>query len=127
MDLASVERRAIEAALKATKGNRLRAAALLGINRTTLYNKLRHYARRRPADAPRSAPGSRARMTRFLGLPGASVGDRQDGNRTVVSSIAVRGRPSAGGARPERGARSPQDRRPSPQPGSDSSVGPRNV
>ncbi|MGO8991828.1 MAG: helix-turn-helix domain-containing protein [Polyangiaceae bacterium] len=48
MDLASVERRAIEAALKATKGNRLRAAALLGINRTTLYNKLRHYARRRP-------------------------------------------------------------------------------
>ncbi|MGO8994928.1 MAG: helix-turn-helix domain-containing protein [Polyangiaceae bacterium] len=47
MDLASVERRAIQAALKATKGNRLRAAALLGINRATLYNKLREYERKR--------------------------------------------------------------------------------
>ncbi|HWL88739.1 MAG TPA: sigma 54-interacting transcriptional regulator [Polyangiaceae bacterium] len=36
-----IERRAIEAALRQTKGNRSKAAALLGINRTTLYNKMR--------------------------------------------------------------------------------------
>jgi DNA-binding NtrC family response regulator len=36
-----LEARAIEAALKATSGNRTRAAALLGINRVTLYKKLR--------------------------------------------------------------------------------------
>ena len=39
-DLATVERRAIEAALRDTEGNRTKAAALLGINRQTLYNKL---------------------------------------------------------------------------------------
>jgi DNA-binding NtrC family response regulator len=42
-DLGTVERRAIEAALRKMKGNRVRAAALLGINRTTLYNKLKEY------------------------------------------------------------------------------------
>jgi DNA-binding protein Fis len=36
-----LEERAIEAALRATGGNRARAAALLGINRVTLYKKLR--------------------------------------------------------------------------------------
>ncbi len=36
-----LEERAIEAALKATGGNRTKAAALLGINRATLYKKLR--------------------------------------------------------------------------------------
>ena len=36
-----LEERAIEAALRATGGNRTRAAALLGINRVTLYKKLR--------------------------------------------------------------------------------------
>jgi DNA-binding NtrC family response regulator len=43
LDLATVERRTIEAALRHTNGNRVRAATLLGINRTTLYNKLREY------------------------------------------------------------------------------------
>ena len=38
--LAWVERCAIEAALRETGGNRTRAAALLGIHRQTLYNKL---------------------------------------------------------------------------------------
>jgi two-component system response regulator HydG len=38
--LASLERRAIEAALCETGGNRTKAAALLGTNRQTLYNKL---------------------------------------------------------------------------------------
>ena len=41
MDLASLEALAIKAALRATGGNRTRAAALLGINRVTLYKKLR--------------------------------------------------------------------------------------
>jgi DNA-binding NtrC family response regulator len=39
--LAVLERRAIDASLRATKGNRLRAAELLGVSRQTLYNKLR--------------------------------------------------------------------------------------
>jgi two-component system response regulator HydG len=36
-----LEKKAIEAALEATEGNRNRAAAILGINRVTLYKKLR--------------------------------------------------------------------------------------
>lgn len=39
--LADVERRAIEAALTATGGNKARAATLLGIARSTLNEKLR--------------------------------------------------------------------------------------
>ncbi len=35
------ERRMIEKALEATGGNRTRAAALLGISRKTLFNKMR--------------------------------------------------------------------------------------
>jgi DNA-binding NtrC family response regulator len=42
-NLAWLERRAIQAALCATRGNRSRAAALLGINRQTLYNKLAEF------------------------------------------------------------------------------------
>jgi DNA-binding NtrC family response regulator len=41
LDLASLETRAIAAALRATGGNRTKAAAILGINRVTLYKKLR--------------------------------------------------------------------------------------
>ena len=40
VDLATLERRGIEAALHVTKGNRSKAAGLLGIPRSTLYNKL---------------------------------------------------------------------------------------
>jgi DNA-binding NtrC family response regulator len=39
-NLAWLEKKAIEAALRETKGNRTKTAALLGINRQTLYNKL---------------------------------------------------------------------------------------
>jgi len=41
MDLATLEQHAIQAALDHTGGNRTKAAALLGINRVTLYKKLR--------------------------------------------------------------------------------------
>jgi DNA-binding protein Fis len=40
-NLAWLEARAIDAALQATGGNQRRAAALLGINRVTLYKKLK--------------------------------------------------------------------------------------
>ncbi len=40
LDLESAERRIIEAALRHTGGNRVKAAVLLGISRQTLYNKL---------------------------------------------------------------------------------------
>ncbi len=43
LDMPTLERRAVEAALRATGGNRLRAAALLNVNRSTLYNKMREY------------------------------------------------------------------------------------
>jgi DNA-binding NtrC family response regulator len=43
--LALLERRAIDASLRATKGNRVRAAELLGVTRQTLYNKLRAHNR----------------------------------------------------------------------------------
>jgi DNA-binding NtrC family response regulator len=44
MTMADVERAAIEAALKETRGNRRRAAELLGIGERTLYRKLKEYA-----------------------------------------------------------------------------------
>jgi len=44
MTMADVERAAIEAALHDTKGNRRRAAEVLGIGERTLYRKLKEYA-----------------------------------------------------------------------------------
>jgi DNA-binding NtrC family response regulator len=43
MTMADVERAAIEAALRETKGNRRKAAELLGIGERTLYRKLKEY------------------------------------------------------------------------------------
>jgi DNA-binding NtrC family response regulator len=43
LPLAEMERRAILSALEYTKGDRLMAAHLLGIGRTTLYRKLKEY------------------------------------------------------------------------------------
>ena len=43
MTMAEVERAAIEAALKETRGNRRKAAEMLGIGERTLYRKLREY------------------------------------------------------------------------------------
>ncbi|MGH7529392.1 MAG: sigma 54-interacting transcriptional regulator [Gemmatimonadales bacterium] len=44
MSMADVERAAIDAALRATRGNRRKAADLLGIGERTLYRKLKEYA-----------------------------------------------------------------------------------
>ena len=44
MTMADVERAAIEGALKETRGNRRRAAEILGIGERTLYRKLKEYA-----------------------------------------------------------------------------------
>ena len=44
MTMADVERAAIEAALRQTKGNRRKAAEVLGIGERTLYRKLKEYA-----------------------------------------------------------------------------------
>jgi DNA-binding NtrC family response regulator len=41
--MADVERAVIEAALKETKGNRRRAAVMLGIGERTLYRKIKEY------------------------------------------------------------------------------------
>ena len=43
MRMAEVERAAIEAALKDTRGNRRKAAELLGVGERTLYRKLKEY------------------------------------------------------------------------------------
>jgi len=43
MTMADVERAAIEAALRQTKGNRRKAAEVLGIGERTLYRKLKEY------------------------------------------------------------------------------------
>jgi DNA-binding NtrC family response regulator len=42
--MSDVERRVIEAALKETRGNRRRAAVMLGIGERTLYRKIKEYA-----------------------------------------------------------------------------------
>ncbi len=44
MSMADVERATIEAALRETKGNRRKAAEILGIGERTLYRKLKEYA-----------------------------------------------------------------------------------
>jgi DNA-binding NtrC family response regulator len=41
--MTEVERQVIEAALKETRGNRRRAADLLGIGERTLYRKIKEY------------------------------------------------------------------------------------
>jgi DNA-binding NtrC family response regulator len=41
--MADVERAVIEAALRETRGNRRRAAELLGIGERTLYRKIKEY------------------------------------------------------------------------------------
>jgi DNA-binding NtrC family response regulator len=43
MTMAEIERTAITAALRETRGNRRRAAEMLGIGERTLYRKLREY------------------------------------------------------------------------------------
>jgi len=44
MSMADVERAAIEAALRETRGNRRKAAEVLGIGERTLYRKIKQYA-----------------------------------------------------------------------------------
>jgi DNA-binding NtrC family response regulator len=44
LSLNEVERHHIESVLQAVEGNRQEAARILGIDRTTLYRKLQHFA-----------------------------------------------------------------------------------
>ena len=44
MTMSDVERAAIDAALRETRGNRRKAAEVLGIGERTLYRKLKEYA-----------------------------------------------------------------------------------
>jgi DNA-binding NtrC family response regulator len=53
--LAEMERRAILQALEASGGDRLRAAKLLGIGKTTIYRKLKEYGLEDAMDFPESA------------------------------------------------------------------------
>ena len=50
--LQQVERRAILKALEETGGDRLRAAKLLGIGKTTIYRKLKEYGLDDATDVP---------------------------------------------------------------------------
>lgn len=43
MTMAEIEKAAIESALRETRGNRRKAAEMLGIGERTLYRKLREY------------------------------------------------------------------------------------
>jgi DNA-binding protein Fis len=43
VSLDAIERAHIESVMQATGGNMARAASVLGIDRTTLYRKLKHY------------------------------------------------------------------------------------
>jgi two-component system response regulator HydG len=52
--LQELEQRAIIQALEATQGDRLRAAKLLGIGKTTIYRKLKEYGLEDVADSPPS-------------------------------------------------------------------------
>jgi two-component system response regulator HydG len=52
--LQELEQRAILQALEATKGDRVRAARLLGIGKTTIYRKLKEYGLENVADSPLS-------------------------------------------------------------------------
>jgi len=49
MKMTDIERAVIEAALKETRGNRRRAADMLGIGERTLYRKIKEY--RMPEEA----------------------------------------------------------------------------
>jgi DNA-binding NtrC family response regulator len=62
--LEEVEKRHVAAVLSHTAGNVSQAARILGIDRVTLYNKMRKYGIRRdgePEDAPREPVGSETR------------------------------------------------------------------
>jgi DNA-binding NtrC family response regulator len=50
--MAEVERRVIEAALRETRGNRRKAAEMLGIGERTLYRKIKEYKLPETNDLP---------------------------------------------------------------------------
>jgi hypothetical protein len=74
MTMAEIERAAIEAALRETRGNRRRAAEMLGIGERTLYRKLREYEI--PEIGPLDAAGDGARPG-GLGVAGGEDGRGQ--------------------------------------------------
>jgi two-component system response regulator FlrC len=78
IDLASLERLAIQEALRRENGNRTHAARVLGISLRTLRNKLREYR-----------TGTTARPTPAASADGQIVPDTDDGHASARSAAAA--------------------------------------
>jgi DNA-binding NtrC family response regulator len=66
MPIAELEKRTILNAISELNGDKLQAARLLGIGKTTLYRKLKDYAGR-DIETPRSIPGLEPRRAFPIG------------------------------------------------------------
>ncbi len=84
IDLSSLERLAIQEALRRENGNRTRAARVLGISLRTLRNKLREY-RERSDGAGRVAPAASADGQI---VPGEGTDERDDASGPIVADAA---------------------------------------
>ncbi len=99
MTMAEIERAAIEASLRETRGNRRRAADLLGIGERTLYRKLREYeipdvGARRGGDG---GEGEHARSERASAQGDGKAADGREAGDGARGAAAGDGRSGGGG------------------------------